>query len=166
VPTWYSINCTASGGHLAAVSTSDHITFTLNPDVNASPLEDCTVTIDQSQAVDRDGTPQAGSGNYQWSFHVAAGPTAVELRSLSAKRAKPGVLVSWRTGSEAQLLGFVLYRANGEKWVRVNRALIQAGNVGHRYELRDRAGLKGTRYGLLLVRLDGKRVWAATARAR
>ena len=52
---------------------------------------------------------------------------------------KPGVRLGWRTGSESHLLGFVVLRADGKRWVRLNKALIPAGKAGHRYVLRDRA---------------------------
>src|SRR5829696_64870 len=50
--------------------------------------------------------------------------SAVTLRSLTASRSRAGVLVRWRTASEADTLGFHVYRGKGAKLTRVDRQLI------------------------------------------
>ena len=68
------------------------------------------------------------------------GSTAVTLRSLSASRSAAGVRLHWRTGSEADTLGFHVYRGRGAKLTRVDRRMIPArGSVsGARYSFVDR----------------------------
>jgi len=55
-------------------------------------------------------------------------PTAVELKSFTARRAKNSILLQWETASETGILGFNLYRAaspTAEK-IRLNPSLIAA----------------------------------------
>ncbi|MFN2467487.1 MAG: FG-GAP repeat domain-containing protein, partial [Gaiellaceae bacterium] len=92
-----------------------------------------------------------------------SGPTMVALRSFSARSSRQGVELRWRTGAEAMLLGFDVYRAG----VRLNRPLIaargEAGGAG--YRLLDRGARVGATYlyRLQAVRLDGTRAWIAKA---
>jgi hypothetical protein len=93
-------------------------------------------------------------------------PSAVTLRSLAASRSPAGVLVRWRTGSEADTLGFHVYRARGTKWTRVDRRLIPAkGSVaGARYSLLDRRAPRGKlAYRLQAIGTDGSRTWYGRA---
>src|SRR5205823_5675696 len=91
-------------------------------------------------------------------------PTAVTLRSFTATRIHHGVVLRWRTGTEAGLAGFDLYRRGH----RVNQALIPARHRlgGSTYVYRDR--LRGLARGYLLeaVKLDGSRVRLGRARLR
>ena len=70
-----------------------------------------------------------------------SGTSAVTLRSLTASRSNKGVRLHWRTGSEADTLGFHVYRGRGAKLTRVDRRMIPAqGSVsGARYSFADRA---------------------------
>jgi predicted extracellular nuclease len=70
---WFSIVCSSSGGHTAASSAALN-SFTLDPAVNFSPGENCTVTIRASGVTDIDGLdpPDNMSGDYSFSFSVAA----------------------------------------------------------------------------------------------
>lgn len=93
-------------------------------------------------------------------------PTAVAVRSFSARATRQGIELRWRTAQEASILGFDVYRAG----VQVNRTLIQARGSGVRgaaYRLLDRSarGAAAT-YRLRAVRADGSRAWIGRAVAR
>ena len=139
-----------------------------------------TVTVTGLPAIPLTGTVYAegrtvtaANGSFtdtfdQWDAHVyhfAQSPTAVTVRSFSARRASGGVVLRWRTGSEATLAGFDLYRGG----VRLNRALLPAAASGtargHAYVWLDRAGHLGSRYRLRVVSLSGRRAWSGSASA-
>lgn len=66
---WFSLTCSLSGAHTAAV-TGGATTFTLNPNADFAIGETCTVTVIASQVTDLDtiDPPDALGGNYSWSF--------------------------------------------------------------------------------------------------
>jgi hypothetical protein len=85
---------------------------------------------------------------------LVAVPTAVVAASLSAARTPGAVVVRWRTGSEAEILGFHVYREHGASRVRLDRRLIPAkGAVGGAwYSWVDRrAPARPTRYWVEMV---------------
>ena len=87
---------------------------------------------------------------------MSFGPTAVTVRSFIAKRSGQAVVLRWRTASEAQTLGYNLYRQR----VKLNKRLIPSvgGSGGHTYVWRDRRPGKAPRYTLEVVRRDGSTV--------
>jgi len=90
------------------------------------------------------------------------GFTAVTLRSLSASRSAAGVRLHWRTGSEADTLGYHVYRGRGSKLARVDRRMIPAKGAvsGARYSFVDRrAPRTKLTYRLQAVGADGSRTW-------
>jgi hypothetical protein len=91
------------------------------------------------------------------------GATAVTLTSLSATRGGAGVRLRWHTGTEADLLGFHVYRSHGHSWRRITHSLIGArGSVsGASYQFLDRTAKRGVhyRYRLKGVDLDGETSW-------
>jgi hypothetical protein len=99
---------------------------------------------------------------------VFTGPLAVTVVSFTAHRAGKGVLVRWRTGTEANELGFNVYRQQGARRVRVNRRLLPAlgGIGGSSYSYRDRRAPKhrALRYWLQDVAVDGTRTWHGPVR--
>jgi hypothetical protein len=106
------------------------------------------------------------------SITVPECPTAVRISSLAAIRSKRGVLLRWRTASEAGTLGFNVYRERAGSLVRVNATLIPSvfggSTSGHTYSWLDRTapGRGGTlKYRLQTVNLDGTRRWAGAALA-
>jgi hypothetical protein len=116
------------------------------------------------------GVPQAGTiavVNFDdLDFQETA--TAVTVTSLSAVRAHGRVAVRWRTGSEAQLLGFNVYRERAGRRVAVSRTLIPANGrlAGARYAYVDRHPSQGkARYWLQAVRSNGSRSWYGPAAA-
>lgn len=94
-------------------------------------------------------------------------PTAVVVRDFVAKAQGRRVTLTWRTGSEAEVLGFNVWRVGSGSSHRVNRALIRAkGQLGGAtYRVVDRSARRGVpyRYRLQLVRPDGSRAWADSA---
>jgi hypothetical protein len=95
-----------------------------------------------------------------------SGTSAVTVRSLTASRSPAGVRVRWRTGSEADTLGFHVYRERAGKPVRVDRRLIPArGSIsGARYSFVDRhAPHAKLSYQLQAVGTDGSRTWYGRA---
>jgi hypothetical protein len=72
-----------------------------------------------------------GEGSNTHSNTASSGdctPTAVELKSFTAARAKNSILLTWVTASEVDNLGFNLYRAAalGEARVKLNASLVPA----------------------------------------
>jgi uncharacterized protein len=67
--TWFTISCALSGPH-AATASGGPTTFTLDPDVDFTPGETCTATIQAAQVsdVDADDPPDTMAGNFSWSF--------------------------------------------------------------------------------------------------
>ena len=87
------------------------------------------------------------------------------LPLASATRTAKGVLVRWRTGTEAELLGFQVYRSRGHSWKRLTRSLIVAkGSVaGASYRFLDQTARRGVayRYRIKAVNRDGTTSWSA-----
>lgn len=95
-------------------------------------------------------------------------PTLVELSDFVAETTPKGVLLSWRTGLEADNLGFRLYREEGGARVAVTPGLIAGSAVnfpgrsleaGYSYAWLDAAGTAGTRYVLESVDISGREEW-------
>ena len=99
---------------------------------------------------------------------MGSGPLAVTIASFTAVRSHKGVLVRWRTGTEANELGFNVYRQQGARRVRVNRRLLPAlgGLQGSSYSYRDRRAPKhrALRYWLQDVAVHGTRAWHGPVR--
>jgi hypothetical protein len=93
-------------------------------------------------------------------------PTAAEVVRFGASRVERGVALSWRTATEAVLLGFNVYRQTERRWQRVNPALIPAVRAGTArgaaYRFVDRTARRGTAYNyrLQLVERSAKARWA------
>jgi VCBS repeat-containing protein len=73
---WYSIVCATSGTHTAVVTDADPV-YTLNPDVNFTVGESCTVTITAANVVDDDtddATFDAMLADYTFTFTAITPP--------------------------------------------------------------------------------------------
>ena len=104
-------------------------------------------------------------GNRDLIFITQFGPpSAVQVRSFTARRSTTGVTLRWRTGAQARVLGFNVYREAQGQRQRLNRTLIPVGAPGHAYARRDPAGRIGMRYRLQVVHVDGSRAWAGVVR--
>lgn len=106
-------------------------------------------------------------------FIGAAVPTAVTVTTFRALRTRHGVVLRWKTRSETRIVGFNVYRLQGGKQLRRNRALLRARYAGQSrgtaYSFRDRLPARAgvTRYRLQLVYRGGSRSWyGAVAVAR
>ena len=65
----FTINCATSGAHPSG-STSDNITFTLDPNDDFSSNEVCTVTVVDAQVTDTDiNIAQQHGGRLRFRFH-------------------------------------------------------------------------------------------------
>ena len=94
-------------------------------------------------------------------------PTAVQMRSFTAAPTARGILLRWRTASEAGLLGFNVYRGTGAQARKLNHSLIHAKGslTGGSYAWLDRGAKKGSRYRLQVVNVDGSRRWYGAVRS-
>jgi hypothetical protein len=103
---------------------------------------------------------QSGNGLITVTY---ATPSAVNFASASATRTARGVLLRWRTGTEADLLGFHVYRSREHSWQRITRSLIAAKGFvsGASYRYLDRTARHGVsyRYRIRAVHSDGTATW-------
>ncbi len=130
-----------------------------NPILFRSPIYDVVHVNAEFASQVSDHDPQV------LQYDPTSAPTAVEDRSLAAVQAGRTVLLRWRTGSTARVLGFNVYRSTGKARVRLNRSLIAVR--GSSYAWRDRRPARtAARYWLQVVHLDGSRTWRGPGRAR
>jgi hypothetical protein len=114
----------------------------------------CTGTCAETQAINYD--------DLRFDTSLAA-----TVFGLSAKRARKGVVVRWRTGTEVDALGYNVYRQQGRRRVRLNKRVIPAltltrgGTSGGAYSYVDRRAPRhrSLRYWLQDVDLNGNRTW-------
>jgi len=96
------------------------------------------------------------------------GPTVVTIASARTSRTSKGVLLRWRTGTEADLLGFHVYRSRGHSWQRITHSLIAAqGSVsGASYRFLDQSARRGVsyRYRIKAFSRDGTATWFGPVR--
>src|SRR5262249_47353927 len=89
--------------------------------------------------------------------------TAVTVASLAARPVANGVVIRWRTDTEAELLGFQVYRSRGHAWQRISRSLIAArGSVsGASYRFLDKSAKRHVsyRYRIKALGRDGAASW-------
>ncbi|MFN2467363.1 MAG: hypothetical protein ABR521_04425 [Gaiellaceae bacterium] len=95
---------------------------------------------------------------------TAAGPTAVAVSSFAARRAPRGVVVTWRTGAEAGVLGFDVRRGGTKLNRRPVAARGTAGGASYHFLDGTAPRGRGSLYRLEIVRLDGTRRVVASAR--
>jgi hypothetical protein len=108
-----------------------------------------------------DGTAlcTAPSSTSEFSPAVLAVTTAVELMSFTASGGDQTVLLEWKTASELNNLGFLLYRSPSESgpWTRITPSLIAglgSSPVGASYSWTDTGLTNGTRYYYRLEDVD------------
>ena len=77
---WFTINCNPSGTHTAAVS-GGPTTFTLNPDVNFTTGDICTVSINKDLVTDQDTNdpPDTLEANQSWKFFTTGACSTIPL---------------------------------------------------------------------------------------
>ena len=126
------------------------------------------MAIDRGPGTQPDATTLAlftrGRGAYAWPLPTGPiTPTAVQVRSFSARAARRGVTLSWRTAAEVDTLGFNVWRFANGKGLKVNRSLVAAKRRagGATYRLVDRHARPGASYTYRLqaVSTTGTRAW-------
>ena len=105
----------------------------------------------------------AGAGTMVGTITVG-NPTAIRVKQLTVGSGRAGAVVRWRTASEADVLGFHVYRQRGATRVRLNGALIPAYGTakGHAYSFVAR-GVTSGRFFLRVVGTDGRPSWLGPA---
>jgi hypothetical protein len=94
-------------------------------------------------------------------------PLAVTVASFAARPVAHGVLLRWHTGTEADLLGFHVYRARGHSWRGISSLIAAKGSVsGASYRFLDKTAKRGVsyRYRLKAVNRDGTAAWFGPVR--
>jgi hypothetical protein len=112
----------------------------------------------------RVGTDIVGSGTFNAAFSLAGSSvTATTFASASAKSTKRGVVLRWRTASEANMLGFRIYRRQAGKYLRITRTIVPAqgaiAGAGYRYVDRNAPQRGLLRYRIQMIDRDGWRSW-------
>jgi hypothetical protein len=175
---WQNLTGPCNGAHIheAPPGVNGPIIFPMS-----NPPATTTGSVSQSFAITPAQVSVLKAGGYYVNVHSTvypggeirgqlSGPTSVALRSGAASRTPAGVLVRWRTASEADVLGFNLYRSTKGRLVRLNRSLIgSAGGPasGHWYSWLDRTAPRGmVGYRLEAVNLNGARSWVSSFRSR
>jgi hypothetical protein len=140
-------------------------TFTVTAQVNANAVGGTMITNTASLTGAQGDNPVNITTNA--ATVTVTGATAVRLRSFAAVATARGVSLRWGLASQADVLGFNVYRQVGAKRTRVNARLIRAHAAGG-YSLLDRRAQRAApaRYWLQIVNLDGSRAWYGPARVR
>ena len=129
-----------------------------------------TVTLNDTLGQPIIGTSSNGNISLQASYwQPALGPTAADLVFYVAQPQVGGILLSWKTANELDLLGFNLFRANNpdEEWELMNGNLIAAQNPGSMegaaYQYLDEVAEAGVQYRYLLeaVEIDGSSLYSS-----
>jgi hypothetical protein len=124
------------------------------------PVGTTTVTCN---ATDSHGN--TGSASFTVTVNLVS---AVTFRSASATRAARGVVVRWRTGTEAGLLGFQVDRSHGHSWRRITHSLIATKESVSEasYRFLDKTATRGVsyRYRIKAVNRDGTASWFGPVR--
>ncbi|MDH7485256.1 MAG: S8 family peptidase [Anaerolineae bacterium] len=161
---------TASLGQDLAPGASFTVTVTFWAGADTTGLPDnrtVNTAIVHDALADPDGPGPLGAGQalptQQDSASVRiTNPTGLTLASFAGAAQPDGVLLTWETASELELVGFrLLRREAGQSFAALNEALIFAryagANQGATYTYRDREVLPGTTYdyALEMVTSDG-----------
>src|SRR6267142_5851575 len=88
--TWFTISCSGSGAHTAAV-TGGTTTYTLNPDTDFTQGETCTITIVAAQVtdVDTNDPPDMMAADYVFSFSMDAAPSVTSTTPTNGATGVP-----------------------------------------------------------------------------
>ena len=92
----FTLSCSASGSHTFVRTTTDDLTFTLNPDADFAEGETCLATVLASQVTDLDTNdpPDNMQANYSFSFNTyAADPSPTVISTIPTSNAT-GVAVA------------------------------------------------------------------------
>jgi hypothetical protein len=169
---WSGANCTGSSANPGAAKT-----MSPNRDGNWHAITGATTATANppfdahSAALNIEfGCLQACLATYVVNYDDAimdTTPLAVSVYGLRAARSHGAVVLRWRTGTEADTLGFNVYRQLRGKRVRLNRRLLPSlgGLGGSSYSFTDRrAPRRAVRYWLQDVDVRGARTWHGPVR--
>jgi uncharacterized protein len=78
---WFTISCSASGAHSAAVSDGP-TTFTLDPDVDFVPDETCTITVTGAAVHDNDTNDPPDTMTADFVFHVSTPAPPLRIHEI------------------------------------------------------------------------------------
>lgn len=151
-----TVTCTVGNMNAAA-----SVTITINVTAGAPSRVTNTASVTGTE------TDPASANNTASLTTVITYTTQVSLRTLTAQADAQGVLVEWKTGSEAHNLGFNVYREENGERVRLNPSLIAGSALTLRsslpqhaaksYAWLDRSAKGNGSYWLEDVDLDGTR---------
>jgi hypothetical protein len=138
----------ASGGNASEL---DHVFATSNVTPLVSRFAVARIGADFPLVDYGDGArPERLSDHDAPVAYFRRAPTVVALESFRARRVRAGVSLSWRTGSDAQTLGYEIDRRVGARWLRLNARLVRAHVWLDRHAPRGRVT-----YRLSAIGLDG-----------
>ena len=131
--------------------------------LSVDPVDDCTFWYINEYHI----VPPQDADPRQWHTRIGnfrfCSPTAVAVNRFTARWTGKRVAVTWRTGSEAEVLGFNVFRSLGAgPFRKVNTTLIAARHdLGGAYRLIDRTvkRSKTYTYRLQVVSKNGARSW-------
>ena len=88
----FTINCASSGAHTFVSSTSDNITYSLDPDSDFVNGEVCTVTVDDAGVTDQDSNdpPDNMAADYVFSFSTVAATPALNISDVTQNETNGG----------------------------------------------------------------------------
>lgn len=121
---WFSIDCTSSLNHPATVSGGPQ-SYTLDPTVNFTDGESCTVTVFALNVVDQDGVPNNMAADYVFSFSpidvCALSYTPIYsiqgsglAAAITGTVSTQGIVVGDYEGPSPTLRGFYIQDATGD----------------------------------------------------
>jgi predicted extracellular nuclease len=151
---WFSINCTSSGVHTAMVSGGPQ-NYTLDPDVNFTNGESCSVTIFAANVVDQDGAPNTMTADYVFSFtaidvcvltytpiySIQGSGLAAAITGLVTTQ---GIVVGDYEGPAPALQGFYIQDAAGDGDATTSDGIFVFNGNNHNVNLGDVVRVSGT----------------------
>ena len=124
---WFTLECSESGSHTAAVSTLDNITFTLDPDSDFSLDDVCTLTIDAEAVTDQDLIDPPDTMVEDFNLTLTTGNLCslpythtydiqgtTDTPAITGVVTVQGVVVSDNEGPSPELRGFYLEDLDGD----------------------------------------------------
>ncbi len=111
--TTVSISCTVSGSHTSVLSTSDNITWTVNPDTDYTPGESCTITVFSATVTDVDANdpPDNPGPDISWSYTVDTPPavtTTTPVDLATQQSASTNITVNFNESVAATTSSFTI----------------------------------------------------------
>ena len=109
---WFSLSCTSSGSHTAAVS-GGPTTFTLDPDTDFAEGESCNVAIFAANVADQDTTDPPDNMDADYAFGFATIMPALAIHTVQGANH-----LSPYAGQTVRVLGIVTARTSNGFWMQ------------------------------------------------